>query len=230
MRNTFRSARVALRFLLQRRGPLTISAGYAGGFFRTDGRLETPDIQVHLLNFSANKLGDKLHPFSAFTVSSCQLHPESRGTVTIRSADPLEAPSINPNYLATETDRRVTVAGVKLLRSIVRAAPLRSLVEIEREPGVAVSSDEDILSYCREQGGSIHHATCTARMGSGADAVVDEQLRVHGVGRLRIADGSVMPTIVSGNTHAAIVMIGERAADFIMRAPQPKPIETDRNH
>ncbi|MGF7000495.1 GMC family oxidoreductase [Paraburkholderia sp. GAS32] len=218
MRNIFRMSRVGLRFLLRRRGPLTISAGYAGGFFRTDSGLATPDIQVHLLNFSSSKLGDKLDPFSAFTLSSCQLRPESRGTVIIRSADPLEAPLINPNYLATETDRRVTVAGVKLLRSIVRTFPLCALVEMEREPGVAVSSDEDLLNYCRERGGSIHHASCTARMGSGPDAVVDEQLRVHGVGRLRIADGSVMPTIVSGNTHAAIVMIGEKAADLILRS------------
>jgi choline dehydrogenase len=217
LRNPFRTARIGLRFLLSRKGPLTVSAGYAGGFFRTDARLDAPDIQVHFINFSTNKMGDRLHKFSGFTASSCQLRPESRGTVTIRSADPFVAPAIDPNYLATETDRQVNVAGLKLLRGILQAPALRPFVAAEREPGPQVASDDDLLAYCRARGSTIYHPTCTARMGADPGAVVDARLRVHGVGRLRVADGSIMPSVVSGNSHAAIVMIGEKAADMILR-------------
>ena len=216
MNNPFRTAKIGLRFLLQRKGPLTVSAGYAGGFFRTDSRLDAPDIQVHFINFSTNKMGDRLHKFSGFTASSCQLRPESRGTVTIRSADPFVAPAIDPNYLATETDRQVNVAGLKLLRTILQAPALRPFVAAEREPGPQVTSDDELLAYCRARGSTIYHPTCTARMGTDPGAVIDARLRVHGIDRLRVVDGSIMPSVVSGNSHAAIVMIGEKAADMIL--------------
>jgi len=216
MRTWLGMSRIGLRYLTQRKGPLTVSAGYAGGFFRTDPALDLPDIQVHFINFSTNKMGDRLHPFSAFTASSCQLRPDSRGSVRIVSGNPLTPPAIDPNYLATEADRQANVAGLKLLRAIMQSPAMEPFVAMEREPGPDVASDDALLAYCRERGSTIYHPTCTARMGNDPRAVVDARLRVHGVGRLRVVDGSVMPSVVSGNTHAAIVMIGEKAADMII--------------
>jgi choline dehydrogenase len=216
MNNVFRTAGVGMRYLLQRKGPLTVSAGYAGGFFKTDARLESPDIQVHFINFSTTKMGDKLHPFSGFTASSCQLRPESRGAVQLRSPDPYAAPTIDPNYLGTEGDRRANVEGLKLIREIMRQPAIASLVANEEEPGAGVASDAELEAYCRARGGSLYHPTCTARMGDAPDAVVDPRLKVRGVEGLRVVDGSVMPSVVSGNSHAAIVMIGEKAADMIL--------------
>jgi choline dehydrogenase len=216
MRTLYRMSRAGLRYLVQRKGPLTVSAGYAGGIFRSEAALDTPDIQVHFINFSTDKMGDRLHPFSAFTASSCQLRPESRGSVRIVSADPLAPPAIDPNYLATEKDRLANVAGLKLLRRIMQSPAMQPFVAMEREPGLDVASDDALLAYCRERGSTIYHPTCTARMGNDPGAVVDAQLKVRGVGRLRIADGSVMPAVISGNTHAAIVMIGEKASDLIL--------------
>ena len=216
LRSLWRTARVGLKYLLQRKGPLTVSAGYAGGFFRTDARLATPDIQVHFINFSTNKMGDKLHDYSGFTASSCQLRPESRGHVRIKSPDPFLAPAIDPNYMATETDRRTNVEGLKLLRTIMASPAMNDLLAEEMEPGPAVADDAALLAYCRARGSTIYHPTCTARMGEDPAAVVDSRLRVRGLAGLRIADGSVMPALVSGNTHAAIVMIGEKAADMIL--------------
>ncbi len=216
MRNPWRAAAVALRWALLRKGPLTVSAGYAGGFFRTDPRLASPDIQVHFINFSTDKMGDRLHPFSGFTASSCQLRPESRGSIRIKSADPFAAPAIDPNYLATETDRRANVEGIKLLRRIMTAPAMALYVDAELEPGTDVNDDAALLNYCRERSSTLYHPTCTARMGSDPGAVVDARLRVRGVEGLRIADGSVMPAVVSGNSHAAIVMIGEKASAMIL--------------
>ncbi|QGZ96142.1 GMC family oxidoreductase [Terricaulis silvestris] len=212
----WRTMLVGLRYVMQRRGPLTVSAGYAGGFFRTDSALASPDIQVHFINFSTSKMGDALHRFSGFTASSCQLRPESRGYVRLKSADPFDAPAINPNYLGTDGDRRSTVAGIKLLRRIMRGPALEPFVKLEREPGPDVESDAEILAYCRQAGSSLYHPTCTARMGEDPGAVVDSRLRVRGLDKLRVVDGSIMPFVISGNTHAAIVMIGEKAADMIL--------------
>lgn len=222
LKNPLRAALVGLRYLLQRKGPLTVSAGYAGGFFRTRPDLASPDIQVHFINFSTSKMGDALHRFSGFTASSCQLRPESRGYVRLKSADPFAAPAINPNYLATEGDRQANVAGIKLLREIMRSPAMTPFVKAEREPSPAIETDTAILEYCRQAGSSLYHPTCTARMGADPGAVVDWRLRVRGLDRLRIVDGSIMPFVISGNTHAAIVMIGEKAADMILEdARQP---------
>ena len=217
MMSPWRTAGVGLRYLLRRKGPLTVSAGYAGGFFRTDERLTTPDIQVHFITFSTNKMGDRLHPFSGFTASSCQLRPESRGHLRIRSPDPFDAPAIDPNYLAAETDRRANVEGLKLLRGVMGAPAMADFVDAELEPGLQVADDAALLAYCRERGSTIYHPTCTARMGGDPAAVVDARLRVRGLGGLRIADGSIMPALISGNTHAAIVMIGEKASEMILQ-------------
>lgn len=211
-----RTLGVGLRYALHRKGPLTVSAGYAGGFFRTDKRLASPDIQVHFITFSTNKMGDRLHDFSGFTASACQLRPDSRGYVRIRSANSLDAPSIDPRYLSTETDRLANVAGLKLLRRVMQAPAMTEFVAAEFEPGAEVADEAALLAYCRERGSTIYHPTCTARMGADPLSVVDFRLRVRGLAGLRIVDGSVMPSVVSGNTHAAIVMIGEKAADMIL--------------
>ncbi|MDR3465590.1 MAG: choline dehydrogenase [Xanthobacteraceae bacterium] len=207
-----------LQYFVQRKGPLTISAGTAAAFFRTDPRLATPDIQIHFIPFSTTKMGDRLHDFSGFTASVCQLRPESRGTVTIRSADPRDPPEIRVNYLATETDRATNVAGLKILRKILAAPALRPFVVDELDPGKAVQSDDELLAFCRKVGSTIYHPTSTCRMGSDALAVVDQSLRVRGVEALRVVDGSVMPCLVSGNTNAPIIMIAEKASEMILAA------------
>jgi choline dehydrogenase len=208
--------RIGLRYALHRKGPLAVSAGYAGAFFRTDPRLATPDVQSHFINFSTTRMGDRLHPFSGFTASVCQLRPESRGSIRIRSPDPAAAPAIRLNYLAAETDRRTIVAALRRLREIMQAPALLPYVAEEYEPGPACVSDEDLLRHCRERGSTIYHPTCSARMGVDPAAVVDPRLRVHGIERLRVVDGSVMPALISGNTNAAIIAIAEKGADMIL--------------
>ena len=205
-----------LQYAARRTGPLTISAGTAGAFFKTDPRLATPDIQIHFIPFSTTRMGERLHDFSGFTASVCQLRPESRGTLRIRSADPAAPPEIRINYLATETDRAANVAGLKILRKILHAPALRPFVVEEVDPGAAVTTDEQLLAFCRKVGSTIYHPTSTCRMGQDALAVVDDRLQVRGLDALRVIDGSVMPSLVSGNTNAPIIMIAEKASKMIL--------------
>jgi choline dehydrogenase len=220
MNDTIRSWRrglaAGLRYVLLRKGMLTIGAGYAGGFFRTDAAAATPDVQVHFIIFSAAKVGGTLDPFPGFIASVCQLRPESRGFVRIKSGDPRAAPAIQPRYLSAPKDREVIVAGLQLLRRIMGQPAMRRYIAEEREPGPQRTSDEDLLAFARERGTTIFHPVSTCRMGQDANAVVDERLRVRGIGGLRVIDGSIMPTVVSGNTNAAIVMIAEKGADMIL--------------
>jgi choline dehydrogenase len=204
------------RYAAFRKGPLTIAAGTSGAFFKTNPRLATPDIQIHFLPFSTDKMGEKLHSFSGFSASVCQLRPESRGSLRIGSADPTVPPEIRINYLATEVDRSANVEGLKILRKILRAPALSSYVIEEVDPGAKVSTDEELLNYCRQRGSTIYHPTSTCRMGSDPLAVVDQRLRVRGIEGLRVVDGSIMPDLVSGNTNAAIIMIAEKASDMIL--------------
>jgi choline dehydrogenase len=205
------------RYAAFRKGPLTIAAGTSGAFFKTNPRLATPDIQIHFLPFSTDKMGEKLHSFSGFSASVCQLRPESRGSIRIRSADPAAPPEIRINYLSTEVDRTVNIEGLKILRKILQAPALRSYVVEEVDPGAEVSSDEALLNYCRTRGSTIYHPTSTCRMGSDPLAVVDQRLRVRGLEGLRVVDASVMPDLVSGNTNAAVIMIAEKASDMILQ-------------
>jgi choline dehydrogenase len=207
---------VGLRYALWRKGPLSISAGYAGAFFRTDERVATPDVQVHFITFSTDRMGERLHPFPGFTASVCQLRPESRGFVRIKSPDPAAPPAIQPRYLSTETDRRTNVEGLKRLRAMMSMPAMRPYVLAEHAPGPAVQTDDELLAYCREVGSTIYHPSCSCRMGTDSRAVVDPRLKVHGVEGLRVVDGAVMPSVVSGNTNAAIVMIGEKGSDMIL--------------
>jgi choline dehydrogenase len=206
-----------VRYAAFRKGPLTIAAGTSGAFFKTDPRLASPDIQIHFIPFSTDKMGEKLHSFSGFTASVCQLRPESRGSLRIRSADPAAAPEIRINYLATETDRRANIEGIKILRKILAAAALKPYVVDEAYPGSKVTSDDDILAYCRQTGSTVYHPTSTCRMGSDALAVVDQRLRVRGLEGLRVVDASIMPDLISGNTNAPVIMIAEKASDMILQ-------------
>ena len=212
-----RKVMAGLRYAAFRTGPLSIAAGTSGAFFKTNPRLSTPDVQIHFLPFSTDKMGEKLHSFSGFTASVCQLRPESRGSLRIRSADPAAPPEIRINYLATEVDRTTNVEGLKILRKILRAPALKPYVVDEVDPGAKVSSDEELLNYCRQRGSTIYHPTSTCRMGSDPLAVVDQRLRVRGLEGLRVVDGSIMPDLVSGNTNAVIIMIAEKAADMILQ-------------
>ena len=204
------------RYAAFRTGPLTIAAGTSGAFFKTNPRLATPDVQIHFLPFSTDKMGEKMHSFSGFSASVCQLRPESRGSLRIRSADPAAPPEIRINYLATETDRTAFIEGIKILRKILAAPALKPYVVGEVEPGPKVVSDEDILNFCRQRGSTVYHPTSTCRMGNDPLAVVDQRLRVRGIEGLRVVDASVMPDLMSGNTNAPTIMIAEKASDMIL--------------
>ncbi|MGB8401558.1 GMC family oxidoreductase [Bradyrhizobium sp.] len=199
-----------------RKGPLTIAAGTSGAFFKTNPRLSTPDIQIHFIPFSTDRMGENLHPFSGFTASVCQLRPESRGSLRIKSADPSMPPEIRINYLATETDRNAFIEGIRILRKILAAPALKPYAVEEIDPGARVVSDEDLLSFCRRTGSTVYHPTSTCRMGNDPLAVVDQRLRVRGIDGLRVVDASVMPDLMSGNTNAPTIMIAEKASDMIL--------------
>jgi len=181
---------MGLEWLTKRTGPLTIGAGQGGIFAKTRPELATPDVQFHLILFSADKPGEPLHDFSGFTTSVCQLRPESRGTVMIASRNPADHPKIHANYLATETDRQCMVDGLKLARRLAETEALQPLIAEELEPGLDVTSDEAFLDHARRRGGTIFHPTSTCMMGPNTNpmAVVDSELRVHGLKGLRVAD------------------------------------------
>jgi len=211
-----RTLGIGLRYLLLRRGPLTVSAGYAGAFVRTRPDVPRPDVQLYFINFSTDRMGTTLHEFSGFTASMSPLRPQARGSVRIRSADPDEPPAIQYNFLSTDADRRTVIDGLKLVRRLMSTAAMKPYVLAEHAPGERVKTDEDWLSYAREVGGTVYHPTSTCRMGQDNLAVVDEHLRVRGLQRLRVVDASIMPNVVSGNTNAATVMVAEKAADLIL--------------
>jgi choline dehydrogenase len=214
--NPLRKMLIGIEYILFRTGPMSMGASQVAAFAKTDAMLETPDIQFHFQPLSADKPGDGLHRFSAFTSSVCQLRPESRGHIEARSPHAEDPPSIHPNYLATSTDRRVTVAGMKLSRRICQSPAMTPFVAEELLPGVDVQSDEALLECARNIAQTIYHPVGTCKMGPDEQAVVDERLRVHGTRRLRVVDASVMPTITSGNTNAPTIMIAEKAADMIL--------------
>ncbi len=218
MASWWRQARVGLQWLLARRGPLTVSAGYAGAFVRTRPELTRPDAQFYFINFSIAKRGGILDRFSGFTCSVSQLRAESRGWVRLQSSNPNEAPAIHYNYLATESDRRSMVDGLKQLRRLVNTSPFSAYVAEELAPGTPVQTDDEWLDFCRRTGDTVYHPTSTCRMGVDARSVVDEHLNVRGVDGLWVIDASIMPAVVSGNTNAAVIAIAEKGADLLLRA------------
>ncbi len=212
----FGQMKLGLQWLLFRSGPLAVGINQGGCFMRAlPDEARTPDIQFHVATLSADMAGGKVHPYSGFTMSICQLRPESRGHIRIRSTDPFEPPEMQPNYLSTDLDRRTAVAGVKAARAIAASDAMRPYVLREVKPGRFETSDADLLEFCRNNGATIFHPTGTCRMGIDSLAVVDTRLRVNGVAGLRVVDCSVMPTLVSGNTNAPAVMMAEKAAHMI---------------
>ena len=211
-------ARIALEYALFRSGPMTMAASLATGFLRTRPEVETPDIQFHVQPWSADSPGKGVHPFSAFTMSVCQLRPESRGEIRLAGPDPRSHPKIHPRYLSTETDCRTLVEGVRIARRIARQEPLASKISEEFRPSADIPIDDYLrtLDWARSSSVSIYHPVGTCRMGTGDGAVADPALKVHGIAGLRVADCSIMPDIVSGNTNAPAIMIGEKASDLAL--------------
>jgi choline dehydrogenase len=220
LRGLWGKARIGAKWLFTRTGPLAIGINQGGLFTRVLPESSTPDVQFHFATLSAELAGAKPHPWSGFTMSVCQLRPESRGSVRIRSRDPLEPPAIQANYLSTELDRRCAVAGVKLARALAATQSLRPYVAAEYRPGAQAQTEADLLEFARNHGATIFHPVGTCKMGRDPMAVVDDELRVRGIAGLRVVDCSVMPTLVSGNTHAPAVMIAEKASDLIFAGDQ----------
>ena len=217
-------ARIGLKWLTRGTGPLGIGINQGGLFTRILPGSQTPDIQFHFATLSAEQAGGKPHPWSGCTFSVCQLRPESRGSVEIRSSDPMQPPSMRPNYLSTEKDRICAVEAIKYARKLAATSALKPYLESEYKPGDLVRSDEDVLDFARENGATIFHPTGTCKMGSDRMAVTDASLRVRGIAGLRVVDCSIMPTLVSGNTHAPAVMIAEKASDMILAAARGESV------
>ncbi len=208
-----------LRYQLTRQGALRNGVYRAGAFFSAGEQADPdwPNAQIHFGLISFDRPHQPPHPFSGVTLSACLLRPQSRGRIAITCADPQAAPSIQARYLSEEADRKLAVELVRKMREIASCGPLAGYLVAEHEPGVAAQSDADILDWVRRRAGSIFHPVGTCAMGPSSDemAVVDAQLRVHGLQGLRVVDGSVMPRIVSGNTQAPIIMIAEKAAQIM---------------
>jgi choline dehydrogenase len=215
-RNPVQKVMMGLEFLLRRSGPLTMGASQVAIFARTRPELETPDIQYHVQPWSADSPGEGTHKFSAFTLSVCQLRPESRGDIRLASSDPFAHPVIRPNYLSTDLDRQTAVDSLKLTRRLVETKTLAPYVAEEMRPGRAAQTDDELLEGARRIAQTIYHPVGTCKMGRDPMAVVDDRLRVRAVRGLRVADTSIMPTITSGNTNAPAIMIGEKASDMIL--------------
>ena len=212
----------AMKYLFQRKGLLTLSAAHVAVFCKSRPDLAGPDIQFHILpaTMDVDKLVNEqkmeLEGQPGLTIAPCQVRPESRGHIRIRSSDPTAYPAITANYLANPLDQEVAVAALKWGRRIAGQPALAPWIDHEMAPGPEVVSDEALLEFARMAGSTIYHPVGTCQMGHGPQAVVDAQLRVHGVSGLRVVDASVMPRLVSGNTNAPTIMIAEKAADLIL--------------
>jgi choline dehydrogenase len=212
-------AMMGLEYFFKKTGPLTMPPSQLGAFAKSDPSQTTANIEWHVQPLSLDKFGSPLHKYNAITPSVCNLRPASRGTVSLKSANPHDAPAIAPNYLSTQEDLDVAVAGLKFTREIMAAPALAAFNPRELKPGPQITSEEDLQRAAGDLGTTIFHPVGTCKMGPAHDstAVVDDQLRVHGVRGLRVIDASIMPTITSGNTNAPTVMIAERGAEFIRK-------------
>ena len=200
-------------------GMLTYSASLVAASVKVLEESATPDVQCSIApgSFKDGQIG-ALDEFPGITAGAWQMRPLSRGYVEAKSANPAEAPAINPRYLSEEADRRAIIGGLRFVRRLFAAPALSKYCGPELLPGAPVESDEELLDYARQKGSTVYHATCTCKMGSDPMAVVDDQLRVHGLEGLRVIDASVMPTVTSTNTNAPTIMIAERGADLVRRA------------
>ena len=209
---------MGLDYALRRRGPMTMAPSQLGLFTRSSPDYATANIEFHVQPLSLDRFGEPLHAYPAITISVCNLRPESRGSSHAASADPRAAPIIQPSYLSTLADRRVAVDSIRLARRLASARALARYTPRELLPGPKLQDDDELALAASEIGTTIFHPVGTARMGTAQDpgAVVDERLRVHGLGGLRVADASVMPRITSGNTGSPTMMIAEKAAEMIL--------------
>jgi choline dehydrogenase len=210
-------ARIGLEYALTRSGPMSMAPSQLGAFARSSEDVATPDLEYHVQPLSLNAFGEPLEPFPAITASVCHLRPESRGTVRILSTDPYVAPEIAPNYLSTDGDRRVAARAISLTRKIMAQNAMQRYSPQELRPGLDAQTEAELIDAAGRIGTTIFHPVGTARMGTDPESVVDTQLRVRGVEGLRVADASIMPTIVSGNTNSPTLMIAEKAAAMILR-------------
>jgi choline dehydrogenase len=209
-------AKMALQYTLFRRGPLTMPPALVTGFTRSDAHEPHPNLQFIAYPLSVDKVGTPPHPFPGIILSVCNVRPESRGHVRIKSPDPEAAPSIQPNYLSTPRDRAVAAESIRLSRRIAGTDAMKAYAPEEFRPGPAVSSEQELADAAAEIGSTVFHPTGTCKMGRDDLAVVDERLRVRGLRNLRVVDASIMPTITSGNTNAPVIMIAEKASDLVL--------------
>jgi choline dehydrogenase-like flavoprotein len=204
-----------LQYLFTRKGPVASSLFETGGFWYADPDARSPDIQFHLGLGTGIEKGVAAMPQGGVTLNSCYLRPRSRGTVRLASSDPELAPLIDPNYLQDPRDREMSIRGLQLTQEIMAQAPFAKYVKAERLPGPDVRTDEEYYDFICAHSKTSHHCAGTCRMGADPAAVVDPRLRFNGIERLRVVDNSIMPTVISSNTNAAAIMIGEKAADMI---------------
>ncbi|MEM7071736.1 MAG: GMC family oxidoreductase N-terminal domain-containing protein, partial [Pseudomonadota bacterium] len=215
-RSLFKKMMMLAEFALYRTGPMTMAASLATGFLRTDDALKRPDIQYHIQPFSADSPAEGTHKFSAFTASVLQLRPESTGEIKLKSSDMIDKPAIYPNYLSCEIDCQTMIKAIAITRKICQTSPLKELISEDFSPSRDIIDDDDVLNWVREHSTTIYHPTGTCKMGQDQMSVLDHRLCVRGIEALRVADASIMPVIVSGNTNAASMMIGEKAATMIL--------------
>lgn len=205
-----------LKYIFFRRGFLNMGSSVAAGFIKSKQSLNRPDLHISLILFSGDKAGSKLHKWSGFSIIIRLLRPKSIGQLNIKSLNPLVQPEINMNYFSNREDRELLVNAIKTTRKIMESKPISNLINEEYSPGSNIISDNDIENFLSTKGGISYHPVGTCKMGNSKDCVVDYDLNVHGVKKLRIVDASIMPTITSGNTNAPVIMIAEKAADLIL--------------
>ena len=210
----FGKAKIGLEYLFKRSGPMSMAPSQLGAFSKSRPDLETPDLEYHVQPLSLEAFGQPLHEFPAITASVCNLRPESRGTVTITSKNPNDAPSISPNYLSTEGDKQTAVSAIRQARRIMSHGPMSKYKPHEIKPGIYSDADEDLVKAAGDIGTTIFHPVGTVRMGADETAPLDKRLKLRGIGGLRVVDASIMPTITSGNTNSPTIMIAEKAADM----------------
>ena len=211
--NLFGKALIGLEYVLRRTGPMSMAPSQLGMFIKSHERFATANLEYHVQPLSLEAFGGDLDPFPAFTASVCNLRPESRGSTHVRDRDPSSAPAIRPGYLAAAEDRRVAAEAIRITREIVAQPALAPYRPEEVRPGPEYASDEDLARAAGDIGTTIFHPVGTAAMGT----VVDHELKVKGIGRLRVIDASVMPRITSGNTNAPAMMIAEKGAEMVLR-------------